>query len=672
MLTQERAYPTNNADTRRGNTGRMMSAQPLPEPETLRLARQYRDLGWSVVPVSPRSKLPAIAWAKYQDAPATQDELHGWFSIGGYGVGLVQGAAAGSIVLDFDGEEGHETRADLEREFGALPHTVEALTPSGGCHVFLQHPGRPVPTRKKVRGGMDVRGDGGFVVACPSIHANTRRYEWDCDHHPEETALAPCPAWVVQMICDELPPGAASDTAIVHTLHAGPLGLPQETVTDGRETYMRDTVLAVLADLCRTLGHPPTEDELFEAVWPQYSRKVDFTRPGRGATEVRAKCRYTLGRLAKGVLPPFIITKPEVTPQGQAGQTAPKGRPAILHLEDVERLPPPEFLIDGLFPAGGLIVVYGPPKSGKTFLVLSACLHLAAGKDWFGHKVRGGCIVYIAGEGVGGLGNRLKAMRSHYQIPSNIPFYVIPRAINFTDTTAAAYLVKLVRDTVGDEPIAAVIVDTLARSMAGADENSAKEVGVVIAACDVVRDELACAVIPIHHQGKDETRGLRGTSAIRGAVDAAFRVTASGRRLILKNEDQKDAEVADRHGVRHGRRGRLGPSARASLVPVLGLDNPRQPEQSRRDKRPKGLSGLPLDILTDVLAGPQAAILPPLNGLPGNTMGISLDAFRREFYARNAATVPDARSKKAFTRAVEALVEYRLVALRDDWIWKVK
>jgi RecA/RadA recombinase len=635
-----------------------MSAQPLPEPETLRLARQYRDLGWSVVPVSPRSKLPAIAWAKYQDSPATQDELHGWFSVGGYGVGLVQGAAAGSIVLDFDGEEGHETRAALEREYGALPHTVEALTPSGGCHVFLQHPGRPVPTRKKVRDGMDVRGDGGFVVACPSIHANTRRYEWDCDHHPEETALAPCPVWVVQMICDELPAGTASDTAIVHTLHAGPLGLAQAVVTDGRETYMRDTVLAVLADLCRTLGHPPTEDELFEAVWPQYSRKVDFTRPGRGATEVRAKCRYTLGRLAKGVLPPFIAAKP-------AGQTAPKGRPAILHLEDVERLPPPEFLIDGLFPAGGLIVVYGPPKSGKTFLVLSACLHLAANKGWFGHKVRGGCIVYIAGEGVGGLGSRLKAMRSHYQIPSNIPFYVIPRAINFTDPAAAAYLVKLVRDTVGDEPIAAVIVDTLARSMAGADENSAKEVGVVIAACDVVRDELACAVIPIHHQGKDETRGLRGTSAIRGAVDAAFRVTASGKRLTLKNEDQKDAECAPEM-VFEMVEVPVGIS-RKSLVPVLleGTNN-----TPAREEKPRGITGFALEILTDTIAGPESAMLPPVDELPSNTRGVAIDVFRREFYARNATRSYEAR-KKAFGRAVDALVEYRLVAVRDPWIWKV-
>ena len=639
----------------------MMSALTMPEPETLRLARQYRDLGWSVVPVSPRSKLPAIAWAKYQDAPATQDELHGWFSVGGYGVGLVQGAAAGSIVLDFDGEEGHETRADLEREFGALPHTVEALTPSGGCHVFLQHPGRPVPTRKKVRDGMDVRGDGGFVVACPSIHANTRRYEWDCDHHPEETALAPCPAWVVQMICDELPPGAASDTAIVHTLHAGPLGLPQETVTDGRETYMRDTVLAVLADLCRTLGHPPTEDELFEAVWPQYSRKVDFSRPGRGATEVRAKCRYTLGRLAKGVLPPFIITKPEE-------RASPKSRPLLLTLEELLRLPPPEFLVAKIIPAGGMTVIYGPPKKGKTFLALSIGLHVAANREWFGHRVIGGVVIYIAGEGLGGLGNRVKAMLAHYRMDTTIPFYTRISAINLTDPTAADALIKLVRNTVCDEPIAMVIIDTLARAMPGADENSAKEVGLVIAACDRVREALDCAVVPIHHQGKDETRGLRGTSAIRGAVDASLLVTRTGKQVTMKNEDQKDAEVAadmvfDMLDVTVP-----GTIGRTSLVPVLAS---QADMDTARTFRPTGLSGLALDILDSCLAGPQSAQLPPSEDLPGNTRGVSLEVFRREWDARNAQRLPDAR-RKAFMRAIDALVEYRLIGLREPWIWRAR
>src|SRR6185369_3800798 len=118
----------------------MMSAELLTtEPETLRAARQYHSLGWSVVPVQPGGKLPAVKWVTFQELPADLQQIHHWFATGGYGVGLIQGAASGTIVLDFDGEIGHETRARLEAEFGELPHTVEALTPGGGCHVFLRH-----------------------------------------------------------------------------------------------------------------------------------------------------------------------------------------------------------------------------------------------------------------------------------------------------------------------------------------------------------------------------------------------------------------------------------------------------------------------------------------------------------------------------------------------------
>ncbi|HXJ44237.1 MAG TPA: AAA family ATPase, partial [Bryobacteraceae bacterium] len=537
-----------------------------------------------------------------------------------------------------------------------------ALTPGGGCHVFLRHPGRHVHTRKAVCPGMDVRGDGGFVVASPSVHANTRRYEWDCDHHPDEVAAADCPAWVTQLICDEAT-GASSPSAVVHTLHAGPLGLPQAVVADGRESYMRDTVLAVLAGQCRQLHRVPSEQELFDEVWPQYSRKVDFSRPGRGQTEVRAKCRYTLARLSKGLLPKIVVA-PE--PEAEAPKAG--GRPAILHLEDVERLPPPEFLIAGLVPAGGLTVVYGPPKSGKTFLVLSACLHLAASRDWFGRAVKGGAVVYIAGEGVGGLGNRLKAMRQHYGIPSNIPFYVIPRAVNFTDPTAPDALIKLIRDTIGDEPVAMVVVDTLARAMPGADENSAKEVGLVIAGCDRVRDVLGCAVVPIHHQGKDETRGLRGTSAIRGAVDAAFKVNGTGKQVTLRNEDQKDAETApdmvfDMIEVAVG----IG---RTSLVPVLSDE--KMSQNSGGHLNVPYIQAILLNCLVNLCAAGHSAIVPQVgDNVPPDIQGVNVNDLRAAFYEKLPTHGYEAK-KRAFSRSIMALYMRQLIGMKEPWVWLAK
>lgn len=283
----------------------MSMSATAPEPETLRIARAYLAHGWSVVPVRPREKLPAVAWAKYQHVPATHAQLDDWFSSGGYGIGLVQGATADTIVLDFDGEEGHATRRALEIANGPFPHTVEALTPGGGCHVVLRHPGRPVPTRKGLFPGFDVRGDGGFIVAHPSIHPSGRRYEWDCDCHPDDTAVAECPAWVADIICGELEAGHDTAEAIVHAMRPGPMGLPEAVITDGREAYMRDTILAVLREMTGENDRLPDAADLFARVWPQYSRKVDLSRPGRGSEECMAKCRYTLKRIRSGALPGF-------------------------------------------------------------------------------------------------------------------------------------------------------------------------------------------------------------------------------------------------------------------------------------------------------------------------------------------------------------------------------
>ena len=218
----------------------------------------------------------------------------------------------------------------------------------------------------------------------------------------------------------------------------------------------------------------------------------------------------------------------------------------ILTLAEVEAMPPAVWLVEGLVPSRALVIPWGPPKVGKTFVWLSLSLHIAAGLPWAGRAVVQGAVVYLAGEGLGGFPTRLKAMRHQYGISADIPFYVIPRAVNFRDPAAVAEVIEVVRATVPDGmAIAMVVIDTLARAMPGVDENSAQEVGSVIAQCDEIKEELGCTVAPIHHSGKDVERGMRGSSAIHGAVDATYAIKAAGPHHVrLINEDQKDGEPA--------------------------------------------------------------------------------------------------------------------------------
>jgi hypothetical protein len=341
-------------------------------------------------------------------------------------------------------------------------------------------------------------------------------------------------------------------------------------------------------------------------------------------------------------------------------------RAKILSMRDLDALPPPEWLVRDLIPEKSMIVPFGPPKSGKTFIVLSFCLHITAGKEWFGHAVKQGAVVYIAGEGTGGLSLRLRAMRSKYEIDIDAPLWIVPRAVNFQNPTEVDELIQLVRATVGTLEVAAVVLDTLARAMPGADENSAQEVGLVIAACDRMRDELDCSVIPIHHSGKDVARGARGTSALRGALDTAIEISGTGKRSTMTVVDQKESEAGQRL-VFNMEQVSVG-IGRSSLVPMID-DTPDDTDDTGSRWTPTGQAGMALQVLKDALAGPESAILPPLAGLPSSDLrGVSHEVWRRGFYEKMPGE-PQPKRKLAFYRAVQKLIQYGLVGVRDPWVW---
>lgn len=127
---------------------------------------------------------------------------------------IATGAVSGIVALDVDvAKDGPESLKDLEAEHGPLPDTPVSLTGGGGLHAIFSHPGQPVQNKVGIASGLDVRGDGGYIIAPPSLHVSGNRYAWDLAADPETTPIASLPGWLATIaarreVVRQLEPGA--------------------------------------------------------------------------------------------------------------------------------------------------------------------------------------------------------------------------------------------------------------------------------------------------------------------------------------------------------------------------------------------------------------------------------------------------------------------------------
>ena len=217
----------------------------------------------------------------------------------------------------------------------------------------------------------------------------------------------------------------------------------------------------------------------------------------------------------------------------------------FVSVEDLENLEPPEWLVDGLVPRKTFGLIVGPPASLKTFIALDWGLSIAAGLSWQEKAMGSGHVVYVAGEGHYGLAQRVVGWKRHNQISAPLErFHIVPQAVAMP-TGQVDELIALIATL--PEPPVLVILDTLARTFGGGDENSQRDMNAYVAAVDKLRDATGAAALVIHHTGKDMERGARGSTVLMGAVDMAVSIKREGERLAIRNGGenggkQKDAE----------------------------------------------------------------------------------------------------------------------------------
>jgi len=186
------------------------------------------------------------------------------------------------------------------------------------------------------------------------------------------------------------------------------------------------------------------------------------------------------------------------------------------------------YLVKDLFDRGQLIVLWGAPGSGKTFVALHMAGHIGAGKMWAGRRVKQGVVFYICAESTRKrLENRIIVLRERYPELTDSLVYFVPVQVDLLhgdgdimDVLAAC---KELEARMGEQ-VALIVVDTLSVTFGGGDENGPEDMGLYVSNIKRIKDSTGAAVLIVHHAGKDESRGMRGHSALLGALDAEFMV----------------------------------------------------------------------------------------------------------------------------------------------------
>ena len=197
------------------------------------------------------------------------------------------------------------------------------------------------------------------------------------------------------------------------------------------------------------------------------------------------------------------------------------------------------YRVKGLIPTEGLTVIWGPPKSGKTFAAFDICMHVALGWEYRGRRVQQGAVVYCSFEGQAGLASRMEAYRQKHltEDAADVPFYAQTMSLNLV--VQVGDLIDAIK-TAGVHP-AVVTLDTLNRSLQGSESNDG-DMGAYIKASDAIREAFGCAVIIIHHCGIDGTRP-RGHTSLTGAADAQLACRRDRNENVeLKVEWMKDGD----------------------------------------------------------------------------------------------------------------------------------
>ena len=345
---------------------------------------------------------------------------------------------------------------------------------------------------------------------------------------------------------------------------------------------------------------------------------------------------------------------------------------------------PVEWLVQGVIPQKSFVALYAPPASFKSFIALDIAECIATGRAFLGNQItKRGAVLYIAGEGHGGIGSRIKALKTHHKTPVGAPVYFLRRQVNLRSSkTDLQDLVAAIDDlkAINEINFELIIIDTLARSFGGGNENASEDMGSWITAAGAIQQRYTCGLLVVHHAGKDATKGLRGHSSLLGAVDTELEIIriegAQPPKGILHISKQKDGEDGQRIGfkmveVTTGSSGVIDFDGASSLAVEVDGEMDTTVKQKVKAAPPnrklKGHAQTLFDSLH--IAIKKFGEMQVVDGMRNKC--ITLDQWKAEFRKKVIHGMSESTFTRTFDRVKLNLLNEKKVVINDPLVWAV-
>lgn len=345
-----------------------------------------------------------------------------------------------------------------------------------------------------------------------------------------------------------------------------------------------------------------------------------------------------------------------------------------LLIDEILALPPRKTFVKRLLALNEMSVWYGEPGCGKSFLLTDLGLHVAHGRPWFGRRTDSGLVIYIAAEGGGGFRRRIEAFFRHYEWADiKAPFSLIPTTVSLivpaADTSDLLIEIKKTAARVG-EKVYLVIIDTLARCLAGGSDNSPEDMNSFILNCDLIRGETGAHVAVIHHSGKDSSRGARGHTSLRGAVDTEIEIlrNAGGNTATVKK--QKDDPDGDKFCFKLSQVD-LGEDDEGETITSCIVE-PIETVKGSSHVKLSNAQKIAFDMLEKAISH-EGKTPPADNHIPLNTLCVKEKTWRTYCMSGGISESDEYdANQKAFKRAADKLLAIGLIGKWQELVWLVR